>query len=123
MRHKLTTFILKNPPGNVRTLENDHYFSWKFLSEVNPAVQGSSLTEGKKSKRTNKKGDGTSNSPKQGSENGSENELDASENNVNVILSHQSFFLTNNVSLRVWIQMMTGLLTLARQLSKLEWKI
>nr|CAG4647884.1 EOG090X05QT [Moina brachiata]SVE92994.1 EOG090X05QT [Moina brachiata] len=63
MRHRLTTFILKNPP------------------EVNPAVQGSSLTEGKKSKRTNKKADGTSNSPKQGSENGSENELDASENN------------------------------------------
>lgn len=62
MRHKLTTFILKNPP------------------EVNPAIQGSSLTEGKKSKRTNKKTDGQGGSPKQGSENGSENELDESKN-------------------------------------------
>nr|CAG4649313.1 EOG090X05QT [Scapholeberis mucronata]SVE93600.1 EOG090X05QT [Scapholeberis mucronata] len=57
MRHKLTTFILKNPP------------------EVSPAAQGASLTEGKKAKR-GKKQDGQSNSPKQGSD-GSENELDA----------------------------------------------
>lgn len=57
MRHKLTTFILKNPP------------------EMSPAAQGASLTEGKKAKR-GKKQDGQSNSPKQGSD-GSENELDA----------------------------------------------
>lgn len=59
MRHKLTTFILKNPP------------------EVSPAAQGASLTEGKKAKR-GKKQDGQSNSPKQGSD-GSENELDKTE--------------------------------------------
>jgi translation initiation factor 5 len=56
MRHKLTTFILKNPP------------------DASPAAQGASLTEGKKAKR-GKKQDGRSGSPKQGSE-GSENELD-----------------------------------------------
>lgn len=44
--HKLITFILKNPPN------------------LNPAVQGSSLTEGKRSKRSKKvngdaNGDGT----------------------------------------------------------------
>lgn len=60
MRHKLTTFILKNPP------------------EVSPAAQGASLTEGKRAKR-GKKQDGSSNSPKQGSD-GSENELDATGN-------------------------------------------
>nr|CAG4636156.1 EOG090X05QT [Eubosmina coregoni]SVE69782.1 EOG090X05QT [Eubosmina coregoni] len=61
MRHKLTTFILKNPP------------------EVSPAAQGASLTEGKRAKR-GKKQDGSSSSPKQGSD-GSENELDATGNN------------------------------------------
>jgi translation initiation factor 5 len=40
VQHKLNTFILKNPPN------------------VNPASQGSSLTEGKRSKRSNKKADG-----------------------------------------------------------------
>nr|CAG4634773.1 EOG090X05QT [Alona affinis] len=60
MRHKLTTFILKNPP------------------EVSPAAQGASLTEGKKAKR-GKKQDGQSGSPKQGSD-GSENEQDATNN-------------------------------------------
>jgi translation initiation factor 5 len=54
MRHKLTTFILKNPP------------------EVSPAAQGASLTEGKKAKR-GKKQEG---SPKQGSD-GSDNDVDA----------------------------------------------
>jgi len=53
MRHKLTTFILKNPP------------------EVSPAAQGASLTEGKKSKRGKNK-DGRSGSPK--SNEGSDNE-------------------------------------------------
>lgn len=62
MRHKLTTFILKNPP------------------EVSPAAQGASLTEGKRAKR-GKKQDGSSSSPKQGSD-GSENELDATGNNA-----------------------------------------
>nr|CAG4651805.1 EOG090X05QT [Triops cancriformis] len=47
MRHKLTTFILKNPP------------------EMNPAAQGASLTEGKKGKR--RKGEDTG-SPKNESE-------------------------------------------------------
>nr|CAG4641677.1 EOG090X05QT [Eurycercus lamellatus] len=61
MRHKLTTFILKNPP------------------EMSPAAQGASLTEGKKAKR-GKKQDGRSGSPKQGSDGGSENELDATGN-------------------------------------------
>nr|SVE86105.1 EOG090X05QT [Daphnia similis] len=55
MRHKLTTFILKNPP------------------ELSPAAQGASLTEGKKAKR-GKKSDGQSG--EKGSD-GSENELDA----------------------------------------------
>lgn len=37
--HKLVTFILKNPPN------------------LNPAVQGSSLTEGKRSKRSKRNGE------------------------------------------------------------------
>nr|CAG4643940.1 EOG090X05QT [Lepidurus arcticus] len=45
MRHKLTTFILKNPP------------------EMNPAAQGASLTEGKKGKRRKGEDQGTG-SPK-----------------------------------------------------------
>nr|CAG4643191.1 EOG090X05QT [Ilyocryptus agilis] len=61
MRHKLTTFILKNPP------------------ELSPLAQGASLTEGKKAKR-GKKQEGQSGSPKQGSDN-SENELDATGSN------------------------------------------
>lgn len=40
VQHKLNTFILKNPPN------------------INPASQGASLTEGKRSKRSNKKADG-----------------------------------------------------------------
>nr|CAG4642498.1 EOG090X05QT [Evadne anonyx] len=60
MRHKLTTFILKNPP------------------DVRPSTQGASLTEGKKAKRGKKQDD----QPKQGSD-GSENELDGTlENGV-----------------------------------------
>jgi len=60
MRHKLTTFILKNPP------------------DVRPSTQGASLTEGKKAKRGKKLDD----QPKQGSD-GSENELDGTlENGV-----------------------------------------
>lgn len=60
MRHKLTTFILKNPP------------------DVRPSTQGASLTEGKKTKR-GKKQEG---SPKQGSD-GSDNDLDGTlENGV-----------------------------------------
>ena len=43
---------------------------------MSPAAQGASLTEGKKAKRGNKKQEGQSGSPKQGSD-GSENELDA----------------------------------------------
>jgi len=39
VNHKVNTFILKNPPT------------------VNPAAQGSSLTEGKRSKRTKKNGE------------------------------------------------------------------
>lgn len=39
INHKLNTFIIKNPPN------------------LNPAVQGSSLTEGKRSKRSKKTGD------------------------------------------------------------------
>lgn len=39
INHKLNTFIIKNPP------------------DLNPAVQGSSLTEGKRSKRSKKAGD------------------------------------------------------------------
>nr|CAG4650137.1 EOG090X05QT [Sida crystallina] len=60
MRHKLTTFILKNPP------------------EVSPAAQGASLTEGKKAKRGKNK-DGRSGSPKD--EDGSDNDLDATNTN------------------------------------------
>nr|CAG4645512.1 EOG090X05QT [Lynceus sp. MCZ IZ 141354] len=57
MRHKLTTFILKNPP------------------EVNPAAQGASLTEGKKARRK-KGGDegGRTGSPKNGSEGSDDND-------------------------------------------------
>lgn len=40
VQHELNTFILKNPPN------------------INPATQGASLTEGKRSKRSNKKADG-----------------------------------------------------------------
>lgn len=43
VHHKLNTFILKNPPN------------------INPASQGASLTEGKRSKRSNKKADGETN--------------------------------------------------------------
>lgn len=43
VQHKLNTFILKNPPN------------------INPALQGASLTEGKRSKRSNKKADGDNN--------------------------------------------------------------
>lgn len=42
VQHKLNTFILKNPPN------------------VNPTSQGASLTESKRSKRSNKKADGDS---------------------------------------------------------------
>jgi len=62
MRHKLTTFILKNPP------------------EVSPAAQGASLTEGKKAKRKDGKNKDERGSPKQGSD--SDNELDAPDTNV-----------------------------------------
>ena len=64
---------------------------------MNPAVQGSSLTEGKKSKRTNKKTDGQGGSPKQGSENGSENELDESKNNVSDIVSISDSLLIKKI--------------------------
>jgi hypothetical protein len=43
VQHKLNTFILKNPPN------------------INPASQGASLTEKKRSKRSNKKDDGDTN--------------------------------------------------------------
>jgi len=58
MRHKLTTFILKNPP------------------DVRPSTQGASLTEGKKAKRGKKQDD----QPK-GSD-GSDNDLDGTLENV-----------------------------------------
>lgn len=55
VNHKVNTFILKNPPS------------------VNPAAQGSSLTEGKRSKRCTKK---------QNSENGVDNSKDTINNSV-----------------------------------------
>ena len=75
MRHKLTTFILKNPPGIFYLFISVKLILLiKFLwSELSPAAQGASLTEGKKAKR-GKKSDGQSG--EKGSD-GSENELDA----------------------------------------------
>ena len=75
MRHKLTTFILKNPPGTWFRIQVMTILITILFPEMSPAAQGASLTEGKKAKR-GKKQDGQSNSPKQNSD-GSENELDA----------------------------------------------
>lgn len=47
--HKLNTYILKNPPS------------------LNPAAQGSSLTEGKRAKRSKKNGDNSINGDISGS--------------------------------------------------------
>ncbi|KAK7863936.1 hypothetical protein R5R35_012446 [Gryllus longicercus] len=59
--HKLNTFILKNPPN------------------INPATQGSSLTEGKRGKRGKKNGE--ANGETRTSDNDSEQANDTSENN------------------------------------------
>ncbi|XP_050307954.1 eukaryotic translation initiation factor 5 [Anthonomus grandis grandis] len=60
--HKLMTFILKNPPN------------------LNPATQGSSLTEGKRNKRSKKNGEG----------NGHENAGDESVSDGSILESSQS---------------------------------
>ena len=65
---------------NDKCLCCDITFTFFYFIEVSPAAQGASLTEGKRAKR-GKKQDGSSSSPKQGSD-GSENELDATGNNV-----------------------------------------
>lgn len=80
------------------------------------------MTEGKKSKRTGKKGE--NGSPKQGSENGSENELDASENNVKTIDYHELYLLLIHYSslCRELRMMTTGPSMSAKLPSKLEWK-
>lgn len=54
--HKLNTFILKNPPAN------------------DPAVQGSSLTEGNRGKRSKRSGPGSNNTATNGSHEGQETE-------------------------------------------------
>lgn len=64
VQHKLNTFILKNPPN------------------VNPASQGASLTEKKRSKRSNKKGEDTNGDQSQDS-----SELDNSKLSVSSIKS------------------------------------
>lgn len=68
--HKLITFILKNPPN------------------LNPATQGSSLTEGKRSKRSKKTN---------GETNGDSKDGDASE--LNDTGENHDTSATNNVSL------------------------
>lgn len=68
VQHKVNTFILKNPPT------------------MNPAAQGASLTEGKRSKRS-KKGDGNENS---GTTNGDQSkdsdEFNNSKNSVSIFM-------------------------------------
>lgn len=70
--HKLITFILKNPPN------------------LNPATQGSSLTEGKRSKRSKKSNGETNGEVKDGGENTELNDTVGENHDVSA---------TNNVSI------------------------
>lgn len=78
--HKLNTFILKNPPN------------------INPAVQGSSLTEGKRTKRSKKANGDTANGEVQGDQEGEDAPADATLNNDNVRISKALLFQTSNSS-------------------------
>lgn len=68
--HKLITYILKNPPN------------------LNPATQGSSLTEGKRSKRSKKTNGETNGDAKDGGENDTIGD-DSFANNVSGIFGYR----------------------------------